>query len=289
MGNGFTAKISVDRLSLVNSWHESGFSHGFLDRSLNLRQIPLGQEIHLSTRDAELNQRGKNTKLFLLHQVHGDKVIQITKNILQHPTSRPEGDAWFIALDDQLPDSNDNSSLGNSIALGIMTADCFPVILFDQKQQLASIAHFGWRGVVGELLENILTLFHTHGSSTKDIEVAIGPGIGCADFETGNEVLAEFRNKLLSTQTTAKQNWYKSSEHNENKYLIDIPSFLSLLCLRYGISEHAIYTDKRSTLTTECLFSYRRDKEAAGRQLSFVAFDFPLFPQSASFLGKLFY
>lgn len=289
MTDQVVAEICGNRRSAVGAWVHSGFSHGFLDNSLDLRQIPLGKEVYIKSRDADSSDRKKTTRLFLLRQVHGDKVVPLDQDILLQPSFRPEGDAWFVALDDlqALPDKE--SSQDRSLALGIMTADCFPVILFDPKKRLAAVAHFGWRGVVSLLLENILAQFTAHGSTMSDIEVAIGPGIGCAEFETGEEVLTEFHNKLLSAQLTTTRDWYKSSEHHEDKFLIDIPAFLGMLFIKYGISERAIYADKRSTLSSECLFSYRRDKDTAGRQLSFVGLNFPLSPQSGSFLGKLFY
>lgn len=78
------------------------------------------------------------------------------------------------------------------VCIGISTADCVPVLLYDEKRHIIGAAHAGWRGVVGHIAQNTVHRMLALGSDAKDIKVVVAPSIGPASFEVGEEVVDAF-------------------------------------------------------------------------------------------------
>jgi len=84
-----------------------------------------------------------------------------------------------------------------NIALGILTADCFPVILVDKKNRAVGAFHAGWRGTVARIVEKGLGIMrHRYGSLPQDIYAAIGPGIQKCCYEVGEELKSSFQSQF---------------------------------------------------------------------------------------------
>ncbi|HEX4606267.1 MAG TPA: peptidoglycan editing factor PgeF [Candidatus Angelobacter sp.] len=83
------------------------------------------------------------------------------------------------------------------VALGILTADCFPVLLVDAKRKAVGAFHAGWRGTVKRIVEKGVGIMRLEfGSRPEDIHAAIGPGIQSCSFEVGEEVVQEFHSQF---------------------------------------------------------------------------------------------
>ena len=83
------------------------------------------------------------------------------------------------------------------IALGILTADCFPVLLVDTKKKAVGAFHAGWRGTVKRIVEKGVGIMRLEfGSRPEDIHAAIGPGIQKCSFEVGEEVEDAFHTQF---------------------------------------------------------------------------------------------
>lgn len=83
------------------------------------------------------------------------------------------------------------------LALGILTADCFPVLLVDTKRQAVGAFHAGWRGTVKRIVEKGVGIMRLEfGSRAEDIHAVIGPGIQNCCFEVGEEVEAAFHSQF---------------------------------------------------------------------------------------------
>jgi YfiH family protein len=79
------------------------------------------------------------------------------------------------------------------ILLGILTADCIPVLVADRKRRAVAVFHAGWRGTVNRIVEaGVGRMRLEFGSRPEDLMAAIGPGIGPCCFAVGEEVLSEF-------------------------------------------------------------------------------------------------
>jgi len=83
------------------------------------------------------------------------------------------------------------------LALGILTADCFPVLLVDTKKKAVGAFHAGWRGTVKRIVEKGVGIMRLEfGSRPEDIHAAIGPGIQKCSFEVGEEVEDAFHTQF---------------------------------------------------------------------------------------------
>jgi YfiH family protein len=83
------------------------------------------------------------------------------------------------------------------VALGILTADCFPVLLVDTRNRAVGAFHAGWRGTVRRIVEKGVGIMRLEfGSRPEDIHAAIGPGIQKCSFEVGEEVEAAFHTQF---------------------------------------------------------------------------------------------
>lgn len=85
----------------------------------------------------------------------------------------------------------------SGIALGILTADCFPVLLVDAKNKAVGAFHAGWRGTVKRIVEKGAGIMRLEfGTQPEDIHAVIGPGIQSCSFEVGEEVEAAFHSQF---------------------------------------------------------------------------------------------
>ena len=78
------------------------------------------------------------------------------------------------------------------VCIGISTADCVPVLLYDPKHRVIGAAHAGWRGMVGHILAHTIERMRTLGTHPRDLRAVVGPCIGPDSFEVGEEVVDAF-------------------------------------------------------------------------------------------------
>src|SRR3989304_7155126 len=194
--------------------------------------------------------RLKIKNLTFLHQVHGSNGFIITKKTLDSP---------FFYDGDYLITNQLN------VCIGVMTADCVPVICHDKRNNVIGIAHAGWRGAVkGVVIEMIKAMHQEYGTSLNDMRVFFGP---CA------------KRCCYEVQSDFKQNLEHYSFGSECMYLIggayffDLPAFLSKQLVSMGLEGDAIRLDY--TLCTMCnnrFWSHRKGvqeghPERVGRQM----------------------
>ena len=92
-----------------------------------------------------------------------------------------------------LPDIDALVTADTTIAIGVNTADCVPVVLSDPGVGVIAVVHSGWRGTVARITANAVEKMMTLGAKPVNIHAAMGPSI-CTDcFEVGNEVVQAFR------------------------------------------------------------------------------------------------
>jgi YfiH family protein len=122
--------------------------------------------------------------LVTLRQVHSDVIHVIrSRNAALRKQSPSVGDGLVTDLP--------------RLALGILTADCFPVLLVDTKKKAVGAFHAGWRGTVKRIVEKGVGIMRLEfGSRPEDIHAAIGPGIQKCSFEVGEEVEDAFHTQF---------------------------------------------------------------------------------------------
>lgn len=118
-------------------------------------------------------------------QVHGVDTV-----IANHP---PPQRKWLARADGMITNRRD-------IALSMRYADCVPVLFYDPVHHAAGIAHAGWRGTVNAVVCSVLDAMQmAYDSHPKDILAAIGPSIGPEDYQVGEEVVEQVRNRFGDT------------------------------------------------------------------------------------------
>lgn len=154
------------------------------------------------------------------------------------------------------------------IALGILTADCAPVLFADPGAGVIGAAHAGWRGALGGVLEATLARMEEFGAARQRVQAGIGPCIGPLSYEVGPEFPAPF----LAEDRAAGS--FFAPAPRAGHFLFDLAGYAAHRLKRTGIA--TIACAARDTLgEEECFFSYRRatrrGERRYGRLLSAIA------------------
>lgn len=152
---------------------DSGFS-GNLFSSLNCSKF-VGDDPSFVEKNLEFVRKSIGVeKLVTLNQIHSAKCITVDEN----SDSDQEADALITRSE--------------NIALGILTADCVPVLLFDPKKKIIGAAHAGWKGAKGGVIQNTVEKMISLGSNCEDIMSVIGPCVHVESYEVGRDFLGNF-------------------------------------------------------------------------------------------------
>ena len=125
-----------------------------------------------------------DNRLIMPHQVHLAQPVRIDEAFFalseEDRQTRLEGiDAVMTNLSD--------------VCIGVSTADCIPLLIYDARQHAVAAIHAGWRGTVQRIAQQTITdMVATYGSQPADLRVQIGPGISLDSFEVGDEVYDAF-------------------------------------------------------------------------------------------------
>jgi YfiH family protein len=190
------------------------------------------------------------THLCTLNQVHGSVVRTVEQPF---GTKIPEADAMVTKVPD--------------IALGILTADCAPVLFVDPAAQVIGAAHAGWKGALYGVLQETLIAMEHLGAQRERVHAAIGPCIGQASYE----VDAAFRDRFL-TQDTRSAPYFRDGE-KDGHFQFDLSGYVQSVLLDQGL--RAVDALNRDTYpATSGFFSFRRATHLGepdyGRQLSAI-------------------
>ncbi|MBR9972988.1 peptidoglycan editing factor PgeF [Magnetospirillum sulfuroxidans] len=156
------------------------------------------------------------------------------------------------------------------LALGILTADCAPVLLADRKQGVIGAAHAGWKGAVGGVLENTIARMVELGAKPKNIVGAIGPCIGQRSYEVGPDFPAPF---MAESADNAD---FFAPAARAGHFLFDLPGYVSRKLARSGLVDVTRVPADTCRDQTR-FFSYRRTTLAGqpdyGRQVSVIVLE----------------
>jgi YfiH family protein len=145
------------------------------------------------------------------------------------------------------------------VAVGIITADCAPVLLRDLRHRAVAAVHAGWRGAAAGVLEATLaTLHRTAGVEPHDVEAVIGPAAGGCCYEVGDDVRRAFDQRAAAAFVPRR-----------DRHMFDLRAAVEALAVTAGMAR--VERVGPCTICDPAYASYRRDGQAAGRQLSFIA------------------
>lgn len=123
-------------------------------------------------------------RLLLPHQTHGDRVLTIDTDFLALPEARRT--AEMESVDALVTDIK-------GVCIGVSTADCVPILLYDPTHQAIAAVHAGWRGTVKKIVARaIATMTEKYGTRPAELRAVVGPSISAAAFEVGDEVYDAF-------------------------------------------------------------------------------------------------
>ena len=185
------------------------------------------------------------------HQVHGCQVAVIDRPDLTR--SDLEGyDAFVTALP--------------GVAIGVRTADCVPVLLYDPVERVVAAVHSGWKGTVLHIVRQAIDVMTTQfGCKTADMRAAIGPSIGPDSFQVGEEVVEQFKESVFPMDEI----WTFRGEGNgmpmSGGHHIDLWAANRWLLEQAGLPSGHIQICGIDTYADASFFSARREGVQCGR------------------------
>jgi len=175
------------------------------------------------------------TALVGLKQVHGDAVVTVTE-----PWPMGQGQAADAMVTDR-----------PGVALGIVTADCAPVLFADAHAGVVGAAHAGWRGAVGGVLESTIAAMTALGASQDRIVAVVGPCIGQASYEVGPDL----RDQVLAR--SAGDAAFFAPGRREDRWQFDLAGYCAARLRAAALRDVAV--TGHDTLADEArFFSHRR-------------------------------
>jgi len=144
------------------------------------------------------------------------------------------------------------------VCIGVSTADCIPVLLYDPRQRAVCAVHAGWRGTVMRIVEqSVARMTEVYGTNPQDLIAQIGPGIHLESFEVGDEVYQAFETEGFPMTLISKK---------YEKWHIDLPECNRLQLISAGVPETQISVSPVCTYTqADTYFSARRLGIESGR------------------------
>lgn len=192
-----------------------------------------------------------DARVLTLHQVHSATAFVVDSHIpRQH---LPEADAAVTRT--------------SGLVIGVLAADCGPVLFADPEAGVIGAAHAGWRGAVGGVLRATIAAMEGLGARRERIVAAVGPCINQASYEVGPEFEAE-----LLARDPANSRYFRRHEAS-GRALFDLPGYIEGRLAALGLK--LIERQTQCTYGNESrLFSYRRATHRSepdyGRQISAI-------------------
>ena len=178
----------------------------------------------------------KINNIITLHQNHSNKAVIISDQNIKK---------YDLCFDGLVTDKK-------NVILGILTADCAPILFYDPINMIVGACHAGWKGTLTGIIENTLIKMESIGSKKDNIRCAIGP---CID-QVSYEVDKDFYNKFISIESSAYQ-FFKKKSKKRSKYTFSLEGYIINKLSRLGID--SINSIRIDTFKEDHIcFSYRK-------------------------------
>lgn len=190
--------------------------------------------------------------LLTVNQVHGSEILMIDQ-------PNPEVSHFQRVNSDAIITNQRN------IMIGILVADCFPVLLYDREKHVAGVVHLGWKGMAAGLLgRTVQAMSELFGCRPDNLCAAIGPGIAAHKYEVDRPVRDAFREGTGQWDRIA-------TEVSLGHWQLDLQKSCQLQLDQAGIARSSVAVVAECTCChKETFFSYRRDRGRTGRQMGFI-------------------
>lgn len=237
---------------------KGGFSAEEFD-SLNINSSNInGESKENVEKNLDLIKKYFNTpyNILKLKQIHSNKVYVFDDISILPPHSQIEADSIVTKI--------------KYLLIGISTADCVPILLSDEKNEVIAAIHAGWKSAFTGIIENTIAEMVKIGSNIKEIKALIGPHLRVENFEVQKDFIKILKdNGIDDSKFTTKQ---------DNKIFFNITNFVKNTLEKQGINH--IYDVNLDTYTNpELFFSYRQSchekKDKFGCQFSTIMLKTP--------------
>ena len=238
-----------------------GLPHGFLGRRGGVSSGPYAS-LNVGTGspdDPDLVERNRRiaadavlpgAELATVYQVHSALCVPVTA-------------PWPL---DERPHADAMVTDRPGVLLGILTADCAPVLLADRQAGVVGAAHAGWKGAIGGVTDHTIAAMEALGADRSRIAAAIGPCIAQASYEVDEGFLKRF-----CEDDPASERFFKPGRSGHQQF--DLSGYVAARLAAAGIGTVAI-TGHDTLAEEERFFSYRRStlagEDGYGRQISLI-------------------
>jgi len=196
----------------------------------------------------------EDVPLVTMRQQHSDRVV-----VLQEP----------LAATSVPPPCDGLVTTAKGVLLGVLTADCLPILIFDRRTRARAAVHAGWRGTLARIVGKTLDVMASHfGTRPDDCHVAIGPAIHRCCYEVGPDVVEPFQREFPRADEFLFSDGRSGTAH------LDL-----MAATRQQLLARSVPADQISvcSLCTAChnelFFSYRREggsNRPVGRMLTVI-------------------
>ena len=190
--------------------------------------------------------------LLSVYQIHGPEVVTVED--IWEPADRPAADAMVTRR--------------QGIALGVLAADCGPILFADAEAGVIGAAHAGWRGAIGGVMDETVAAMEDLGADRNAIAAVLGPTIAQASYEVGPEFIDAFRSD------DADNARFFCPSDKDGHHLFDLPGYVQMRLGRLGLA-HTGWTGQDTYAEPARFFSFRRntheDEKRYGRMISAIS------------------
>lgn len=188
------------------------------------------------------------------HQVHGDRIAVIDRPDLTRADL--EGYDAFIC---KLP----------GVAIGVRTADCVPILLYDPVQRVVAAVHSGWKGTVLKIAQKTIGLMKSDfGCLPEELRAVIGPAIGPDSFQVGQEVVEKFEEAGFPMSQVWSDRGPGDGSPMSGGHHIDLFKANKWILEESGVRDIQVFDI--DTFTDTSFFSARREGTACGRNINAI-------------------
>lgn len=190
------------------------------------------------------------------HQVHGTQFA-----VVSSPDTTREDLEGFDALITDVP----------GCAIGVRTADCIPVLLYDPEHKVVAAVHSGWRGTLNRISQKVIfKLKDGWDTNPENLRAVIGPGICRRCFQVGEEVVNYFKGNGINIEPIYTWEGPKQEGSMRGGHHLDLIEENRLLLLEAGLKDENIHFSGICTYEDERFFSARREGSECGRIINSI-------------------
>ena len=190
--------------------------------------------------------------LLTCHQIHSAEVVSVDT-------------PWTLAA---APEADGMVTTRSGIVLGILSADCAPVLFADPENRVIAAAHAGWKGALAGITDRTIAMMLSAGAEQGKIVAAIGPAISQESYEVGEP----FRTRFAAADE-ATTRFFKPGKKG-GKFQFDLTAYIAARLQQAKITPISV-SGRDTCLEEACFFSYRRSVQRGepdyGRALSVIA------------------